>query len=60
MRKTRPAVVVSTDAIGVLPLKVVVPITDWKDRYAGPRPQVRIGPAVSPLPADLTSQPDSP
>ena len=31
--KTRPAVVVSNDAVGVLPLKVVVPVTDWKDRY---------------------------
>jgi len=31
--KLRPAVVVSHDAIGKLPLKTVVPITDWKDRY---------------------------
>ncbi|MGI9069315.1 MAG: type II toxin-antitoxin system PemK/MazF family toxin [Pyrinomonadaceae bacterium] len=34
IKKTRPAVIVSEDAIGVLPLKVVVPVTDWKDRYA--------------------------
>ena len=34
IKKTRPAVIVSEDSIGVLPLKVVVPITDWKDRYA--------------------------
>jgi mRNA-degrading endonuclease toxin of MazEF toxin-antitoxin module len=27
--KTRPAVIVSDDAIGVLLLKVIVPITDW-------------------------------
>ncbi len=33
IRKTRPAVIVSDDAVGILPLKVVVPITDWKDRY---------------------------
>jgi mRNA interferase MazF len=33
IRKTRPAVIVSSDAIGVLPLKVVVPITDWKEHY---------------------------
>ena len=32
--KTRPAVIVSDDAIGVLPLKVIVPVTEWKDRYA--------------------------
>ena len=34
IKKTRPAVIVSDDAIGKLPLKVIVPITDWKDRYA--------------------------
>jgi mRNA interferase MazF len=33
IRKTRPAVIVSDDSIGVLPLKVVVPITEWKERY---------------------------
>ena len=31
--KTRPAVIVNDDAIGILPLKVIVPVTDWKDRY---------------------------
>ncbi len=31
--KRRPAVVVSDDAIGRLPLRIVVPITDWKDKY---------------------------
>lgn len=34
IRKTRPAVIVSDDALGVLPLKVIVPITDWKPNYA--------------------------
>ena len=34
LRKTRPAVIVSDDSVGVLALKVIVPITDWKDRYA--------------------------
>jgi len=33
IRKSRPAVVVNDDAMGVLPLKVIVPLTDWKDRY---------------------------
>ena len=32
--KIRPAVVVSADNIGRLPLRIVVPVTDWKDRYA--------------------------
>ena len=32
--KTRPAVVISLDSIGVLPLRIVVPITEWSPRYA--------------------------
>jgi mRNA interferase MazF len=34
IKKTRPAVIVSSDDIGILPLKVIVPITDWKPNYA--------------------------
>ncbi len=34
IRKTRPAIIVNDDALGILPLRVIVPITDWKDRYA--------------------------
>ena len=34
IRKSRPAIIVNDDAVGILPLKVVVPITDWKERYA--------------------------
>jgi mRNA interferase MazF len=33
LQKTCPAIIVSSDAIGVLPLRVVVPITDWKEHY---------------------------
>jgi mRNA interferase MazF len=33
IQKTRPAVIVNDNAIGKLPLKIIVPITDWKDRY---------------------------
>lgn len=44
MRKSRPAVVVNDDAIGTLPLKVVVPVTDWKDRYAVAPWLVRLDP----------------
>jgi mRNA interferase MazF len=32
--KLRPAVVISHDTIGRLPLKTIVPITDWKPNYA--------------------------
>ena len=34
IRKTRPAVVVSSDAVGRLPVKLVAPVTDWKTHYA--------------------------
>jgi mRNA interferase MazF len=34
IKKTRPAVIVNDDAVGILPLRVIVPITEWKDRYA--------------------------
>lgn len=34
INKTRPAIIVNDDAIGILLLKVIVPITDWKERYA--------------------------
>jgi mRNA interferase MazF len=34
IRKTRPAVVISRDSIGRLPLRIVVPIADWKAAYA--------------------------
>lgn len=34
IKKTRPAVIVNDDAVGVLPLRVIVPLTDWKQRYS--------------------------
>ena len=33
IRKLRPALVISVDAIGRLPLRMIVPITDWKAQY---------------------------
>lgn len=42
MRKTRPAVIVSSDLVGILPLRVIVPLTDWKDRYGVAPWMVRI------------------
>ena len=32
--KTRPALVISSNNVGRLPLRIVVPITDWKQHYA--------------------------
>jgi mRNA interferase MazF len=34
IQKVRPAVVISVDTVGRLPLRLVVPVTDWKPRYA--------------------------
>jgi mRNA interferase MazF len=45
IKKTRPAVIISSDLIGILPLKVIVPFTDWKDRYASAPWMVRIDPS---------------
>jgi len=33
--KIRPALVISSNSVGRLPLRIVVPITDWKPPYAG-------------------------
>jgi mRNA interferase MazF len=33
IKKTRPAIIVSDNALGKLPLKIIVPITDWKEKY---------------------------
>lgn len=30
MGKTRPAVIVSKDAVGILPLKIIVPMIEWQ------------------------------
>jgi mRNA interferase MazF len=44
IKKTRPAVIVNDDAIGILPLKVIVPITAWNDRYAIAPWMIRLDP----------------
>jgi mRNA interferase MazF len=44
IRKTRPAVIVSDDAVGILPLKVIVPITDWKEPYTAIPWMIRLNP----------------
>lgn len=35
MKKTRRCVVVSSNSVGKLPLRVVVPITKWSPKYEG-------------------------
>jgi mRNA interferase MazF len=34
IKKTRPAIVISSDDLGLLPVRIVVPLTDHKERYA--------------------------
>lgn len=33
IQKIRPAIVISSDAVGKLPLKIVLPLTEWKDLF---------------------------
>ncbi len=35
IQKQRPAIVISSDAVGKLPLKIVAPLTGWKDAMSG-------------------------
>ena len=44
IKKKRPAIIINDDAIGILPLRVIVPITEWKDRFQGAIWLVRIEP----------------
>jgi len=44
IRKTRPAVIISSNAVGRLPVKLVAPVTDWKTYYAANLWHVRIDP----------------
>jgi mRNA interferase MazF len=32
IKKTRPVIIVSDDLLGKLPLKIIVPVTDWNER----------------------------
>jgi mRNA interferase MazF len=43
-KKIRPAVIISSDLVGILPLKIIVPFTDWKDRYTSASWMVRVEP----------------
>lgn len=33
IKKVRPAIVISSDQIGRLPIKLIAPLTDWKDYF---------------------------
>jgi len=44
IQKMRPAVIVNENAMGILPLRIIVPLTAWKDRYLIAPWMVRIDP----------------
>lgn len=44
IKKERPAIVLSSDAIGKLPVKLVAPLTGWKPAFAGSLWHVRVVP----------------
>ena len=45
IKKTRPALIISDNAIGKLPLKIIVPITQWKDHFTVAPWMVKIEPS---------------
>lgn len=45
IEKTRPCVIVNDDSLGKLPLRMVVPITDWKDHFSVAPWMVKIEPS---------------
>jgi mRNA interferase MazF len=47
IKKTRPCVIVSRDSIGKLPLKIVVPLTHWRDEFDRADWLIRIEPTSS-------------
>lgn len=44
IKKTRPAVVISSDAVGRLSIKLIAPLTDWKEHYSRNIWHVRLEP----------------
>ena len=44
IQKSRPAVIVNDDSMGILPLKVIVPVTDWKPHYGAAPWMVKLEP----------------
>jgi mRNA interferase MazF len=46
MNKTHPAVIVNDDQLGKLPLKIIAPITDWKEHYNVAPWMIAINPTI--------------
>ncbi|MEX0967192.1 MAG: type II toxin-antitoxin system PemK/MazF family toxin [Bacteroidia bacterium] len=46
IKKERPGIIVNNNSIGRLPLKIIVPLTDWKDHYEIAPWMVKIAPTT--------------
>ncbi|MCJ7733078.1 MAG: type II toxin-antitoxin system PemK/MazF family toxin [Anaerolineales bacterium] len=46
IKKSRPCVIVSNDMMGKLPLKIVVPLTGWKDSFDNAPWHVKVNPSA--------------
>src|SRR5687768_8430858 len=44
IKKTRPAVIVNHNSLGKLPLRIIVPLTEWKDQFSKAPWMVKIEP----------------
>ncbi len=47
IKKTRPTIIISSNALGKLPLKLVVPVTDWKEYFTGNLWHIYIEPTIT-------------
>lgn len=44
IKKTRPAVIVNHDSLAKLPLRIIVPVTEWKEKFSIAPWMVKISP----------------
>ena len=44
INKLRPALIINIDALGKLPLKIIAPITEWKEHYSNYPWMIKITP----------------
>lgn len=44
LKKTRPAVVISSDGVGALPIRLVAPFTGWREAFEGNLWHVQVSP----------------
>ena len=43
LQRDRPAVVISSPALDAVPVRIVVPLTTWRDQYEGQINKLRVG-----------------